>query len=301
MSNATNYPSCIKIPATNSKQNNTMVPQKSDLNETLALNRELITLANRVFGEGKWNHSVTNQTVDFVESFMGKYICGCVTFVKIQLHDGTFHEDMAYFHAEGATKGLAVHSARIVSLTEAFKKVLSCFSYFIEHDIEKLLTKPNSHNNNSQKESLQCSIPSFHSDMAEADIQSSPFKNQKTNKEGDRPAIPCSKSPSSQEAQISVPRIDTKSKSPTESTSKLNGAKSTNNVKCQLQSDDVSSIKEQGINRKEQEQKKELNEEELLRMERKRKQMEKQAEFKRLMKEKEQQKSIDSKKPNPKY
>lgn len=44
-----------------------------------------------------------------------------------------------------------------------------------------------------------------------------------------------------------------------------------------------------------------VTEEEFLRMERKRKQMEKQAEFKRFMIEKGQQKTVECKKPCPKY
>ena len=48
---------------------------------------------------------------------MGKYVCGCVTFLKIQLQDGTFHEDMGYCYTEEAMKGLSIHCARIVCLT----------------------------------------------------------------------------------------------------------------------------------------------------------------------------------------
>lgn len=53
---------------------------------------------------------------------MGKYVCGCVTFVKIQLRNGTFHEDMGYCYTEAAMKGLSIHCARIVCLI---------FEYFI--------------------------------------------------------------------------------------------------------------------------------------------------------------------------
>lgn len=42
---------------------NAMVPQKFDVKETLTLNSELISLANRLFGKGKWSHAVTSQTI----------------------------------------------------------------------------------------------------------------------------------------------------------------------------------------------------------------------------------------------
>ena len=45
----------------------------------------------------------------------GKYQAGCITIVKIQLKDGTFHEDMGYSYTEGSTKGSAVQKSRLVS------------------------------------------------------------------------------------------------------------------------------------------------------------------------------------------
>lgn len=61
---------------------------------------------------------------------MGKYVCGCVTFVKIQLKDGTFHEDMGYCNAEGNLKGLSIYFARIVCS--------SCQCYTIIHIIKMI-------------------------------------------------------------------------------------------------------------------------------------------------------------------
>lgn len=99
MNNATNYPSCIKIvsisratealyfncakmqitrevnisfqPSANSKQTmaSTMFSQKFDIREALTLNNELISLANRKFGEEEWSHSITNQTIGTHSSF----------------------------------------------------------------------------------------------------------------------------------------------------------------------------------------------------------------------------------------
>ncbi|XP_031831180.1 uncharacterized protein LOC116426422 isoform X3 [Nomia melanderi] len=295
MNNATTYPSCIKIPTTNSKQNNVMVSQKFDLKEVLTLSSELIALANRIFGERKWNHSITNQTIDFIEPFMGKYVCGCATFVKIQLKDGTFHEDMAYYYAEGATKGLTIHTARITSLTEAFKKTLSCFGS-IESDIEKLINKSsNSHINNNSKENVQCPISSLKDNVLETFTKSESFVNQKIIQEEDmqeiiaRPESQCNET-----EQAVVSKQSTKSKSPIISKKETIFIKNVNGTRGQQQSNDVSHQKGEDTNQKKQEQQKALNDEEILRMERKRKQMEKQAEYKRLMKEKEQLKTTEN-------
>ncbi|XP_076665997.1 uncharacterized protein LOC143367740 isoform X2 [Andrena cerasifolii] len=308
MNNAPNYPSCIKIPSTNSKQTmaSTMFPQKFDIKEALSLNSELISLANRIFGEEKWSHSITNQTVDFVEAFMGKYVCGCTTFVKIQLQDGPFHEDMGYCYAEGAVKGLSIQYARAGSLTEAFKKVLSCFGETMQTEVQKLCQKlPNSRANNIQREDSQFFLSNIEADILEPCAQSTPFVICKNGEKKDEPENVCyPKSAHNGGEQQSALRAKLKSSSgkdlPTEQKMHCIPSKSSNDTKAQLQSNATNPQKEPENARKGQDQKK-VPEEEFLRMERKRKQMEKQAEYKRLMIEKGQQKSVECKKPYPKY
>ena len=56
----------------------------------------LIDIANSIFGFNGWSHSVTNSTVDFIDHFNGKYYVGVSAFVRVQLRDGAFHEDIGY-------------------------------------------------------------------------------------------------------------------------------------------------------------------------------------------------------------
>lgn len=51
---------------------------------------------------------------DYVEVIGAKCSVGCVSFVKLQLENGSFHEDIGYYSAEESTKGLSIHNARIV-------------------------------------------------------------------------------------------------------------------------------------------------------------------------------------------
>ncbi|XP_076637430.1 uncharacterized protein LOC143349788 [Colletes latitarsis] len=292
MSNMTNIPSCIKIPPTNTIQStiNATFAQKIDIKEILTFNNNLISLANKVFGEGKWNHTVTNQTIDFVEAFMGKYVCGCVTFVKIQLQDGTFHEDIGYCYAEGNTKGLSIHFARIGSLTDAYKKVLSCFGKTIETEIQELIKMPsNSKTHNILKDNLQCSLLN----MPKPCAQSTPLLSHKYNEEIDIPE------------NILCPEIPYDKKKESNKKIEENGScmlsKDFDDKKESLKSNGRSIQKVQNNVQNKEDQKKVLTEEEHSRLERKRKQMEKKEEFKRLMKMKEQQKINEPKKLNPKY
>lgn len=292
MDSASTYQSCIKIPSTNSRQNGTgePFPRKVVPKKALMLNDQLISLANRVFGEGKWSHSITSQTLDFVETFMGKYTCGCVTFVKIQLQDGTFHEDMAYCHSEGNTKGLSIHGARIGSLAEAFRKTLSCFGEQVKTEIEKLSIKlSTSHASSDRQENSSCRLSDVQDKMPEPCARSTPLVTRKNDEEKEKIDAPL------KIKSLASPAVNKAQSAPLR---RLNDA--TNRVQSNG-TNHPKDPKEQDDDQKEQHLKKALSDEEIMRLERKRKQLEKQAEYKRLMKEKEQQKSNENRNCNPKY
>ncbi|XP_077263849.1 uncharacterized protein LOC143898334 isoform X4 [Temnothorax americanus] len=109
----------------------------------------LISMANKVFGEGKWNHTVVNQTLDFIDTYDINYAAierhdqdkcriGCVSFVKVQLENGNFHEDVGYFNAEELTRGLSIYNARIGSAVNALKRVLLSFGDKVERELQHL-------------------------------------------------------------------------------------------------------------------------------------------------------------------
>ncbi|XP_071563209.1 ubiquitin carboxyl-terminal hydrolase 7-like isoform X2 [Temnothorax nylanderi] len=116
-------------------------PEKAEPMDFTADRRDLISVANKVFGEGKWNHTVVSQTLDFVDTIVDaqdKCHAGCVSFVKVQLDNGNFHEDVGYYIAEESTKGLSIQNARIGSAVNALKRVLLSFGDNIERDLQQL-------------------------------------------------------------------------------------------------------------------------------------------------------------------
>ncbi|XP_012277965.1 DNA repair protein RAD52 homolog [Orussus abietinus] len=132
------HPSCIKPPVLPVKHDETGYTSNHDVRDWASIYNDLITMANEVFGYRKWSHSVTNQSLDFTEYIMGKYHTGCMAFVRVQLEDGTFHEDMGYSNAENTIKGMAIYCARSASITNAFKKVLLCFGGEFEERLKHL-------------------------------------------------------------------------------------------------------------------------------------------------------------------
>ncbi|XP_028910080.1 DNA repair protein RAD52 homolog isoform X2 [Ornithorhynchus anatinus] len=88
----------------------------------------VIGLANEMFGYNGWAHSVTQQNVDFVDLNNGRFSVGVCAFVKVQLKDGSYHEDVGYGVSEGLkSKALSLEKARKEAVTDGLKRALRCF------------------------------------------------------------------------------------------------------------------------------------------------------------------------------
>ncbi|XP_057692403.1 DNA repair protein RAD52 homolog isoform X2 [Corythoichthys intestinalis] len=88
----------------------------------------VISLANEMFGYNGWSHSISQQTVDFVDLVNGRFYVGVSAFVKVQLKDGAFHEDVGYGVSEGLkSKALSLEKARKEAVTDGMKRALKCF------------------------------------------------------------------------------------------------------------------------------------------------------------------------------
>ncbi|XP_005396065.1 PREDICTED: DNA repair protein RAD52 homolog isoform X2 [Chinchilla lanigera] len=87
---------------------------------------KVINLANEMFGYNGWAHSVTQQNVDFVDLNNGKFYVGVCAFVRVQLKDGSYHEDVGYGVSEGLkSKALSLEKARKEAVTDGLKRALS--------------------------------------------------------------------------------------------------------------------------------------------------------------------------------
>ncbi|XP_078424414.1 DNA repair protein RAD52 homolog isoform X2 [Cetorhinus maximus] len=88
----------------------------------------IVNLANELFGYNGWSHSITQQNVDFVDLINGKFYVGVSAFVKVQLKDGAFHEDVGYGVSEGLkSKALSLEKARKEAVTDGLKRSLKSF------------------------------------------------------------------------------------------------------------------------------------------------------------------------------
>ncbi|KAG5323985.1 RAD52 protein, partial [Acromyrmex heyeri] len=243
--------------------------EKAELMDLTAEHRNLILTANKVFGEDKWSHTVVNQTLDFVEIIGAKCCTGCVSFVKVQLENGNFHEDIGYYSAEESTKGLSIYNARVGSAVNALRRVLLSFGDKIEKELQLLQKQIDlKQANNIQKSVIQLDkqIP----DKSNVSIKA-PVSHV-------------------QQIECTTPSLG----STVNIISETNQSSSTN-----VQIDEPSSEKKNSIREKLRQGNIKFSNTDCL--ERKRKQMEKQMEFKKRMMEKEGLVSTNDNKPNPKY
>jgi len=87
-----------------------------------------IALANQIFGYNGWSHSVSGQTIDFVDHNQGRFYVGVSATVRVKLKDGSFHEDIGYGVSEGMrSKALSIEKARKESVTDGLKRALKAF------------------------------------------------------------------------------------------------------------------------------------------------------------------------------
>ncbi|KAI7879606.1 Rad52/22 double-strand break repair protein [Lichtheimia hyalospora FSU 10163] len=93
--------------------------------------RNVIELANEVFGYDGWSSEVRNSNVDYVEDEQGRYSVGVSAIVRVTLKEGNFHEDCGYGYSEGVRqKGASLEkasSARKEACTDALKRSLRMF------------------------------------------------------------------------------------------------------------------------------------------------------------------------------
>jgi len=87
-----------------------------------------VNLANQIFGYNGWSHSIISQTVDFVDHNQGRFYVGVSAVVKVQLKDGSFHEDVGYGVCEGMrSKALSIEKAKKEAVTDGLKRALKSF------------------------------------------------------------------------------------------------------------------------------------------------------------------------------
>ncbi|XP_029661373.1 DNA repair protein RAD52 homolog isoform X1 [Formica exsecta] len=288
MYNGHDFLSCIKIPTT--KQAAAKKSEKIEPMDFAADYRDLISTANKVFGEGKWNHTVVHQTLDYVEIIGAKCSVGCVSSVKVQLENGNFHEDIGYYSAEESTKGLSIHNARIGSAVNGLRRVLLSFGGKIERELQPQKQINPEQIDDIQKRMVQSSVNKQIEEKSnipiEEPVYNIEYANLESDKNKDRILVPIVKKIT--DANISSPSSKMVSSQELLSLSDQNKLVTVQNDKADTKIEEKS--------------KQALSAKELQRMERKRKQMEKQMEFKKRMMEKEGLVVLNNdNKPNPKY
>mmetsp|Transcript_8727 Transcript_8727/g.12046 ORF Transcript_8727/g.12046 Transcript_8727/m.12046 type:complete len:267 (-) Transcript_8727:794-1594(-) len=95
-----------------------------------------IEMANEIFGYNGWSSSVINLSQDYIEEENGKVQCGVSAVVRIQLKDGTYHEDVGYGSAENQkSKAAALEKAKKEAVSDALKRALRLFGNHLGNSV----------------------------------------------------------------------------------------------------------------------------------------------------------------------
>lgn len=88
-----------------------------------------IALANETFGFDGWNSSVKSLTTDHVQELNGgRYSVGITSIIRVELKDGTYHEDLGYGVCEGQKSlSMSLEKAKKEAVTDGLKRALRSF------------------------------------------------------------------------------------------------------------------------------------------------------------------------------
>lgn len=99
--------------------------KKNTFDET---RKKLIEAANHVFGWLSWNHAIVSQSVDYVDSNEGVFSVGISSVVRVELKDGTYHQEIGYGTSEGLrSKIQSMSHAREDSILRGIRSALLSF------------------------------------------------------------------------------------------------------------------------------------------------------------------------------
>eukprot|EP00029_Vermamoeba_vermiformis_P003917 TRINITY_DN14451_c0_g1_i1.p1 TRINITY_DN14451_c0_g1~~TRINITY_DN14451_c0_g1_i1.p1 ORF type:complete len:265 (+),score=61.75 TRINITY_DN14451_c0_g1_i1:125-919(+) len=96
---------------------------------------DAIRMANEIFGPNGWSSSVVSLQQDFLEEIDGKFRCGCTAVVRIQLKDGTYHEDVGYGVHKGATMALSIENSKKTAVSDGLKRALRLFGNYMGNSL----------------------------------------------------------------------------------------------------------------------------------------------------------------------
>lgn len=87
-----------------------------------------IRLANAIFGWSGWSDSVKIITTDYTEKdSSGKWSVGCTAVMRVELRDGTHHEDVGIGTGKHSNRGLAIEGAKKEAVSDARKRTFRLF------------------------------------------------------------------------------------------------------------------------------------------------------------------------------
>eukprot|EP00050_Salpingoeca_kvevrii_P000397 m.147521 g.147521 ORF g.147521 m.147521 type:complete len:464 (+) comp10104_c1_seq8:4709-6100(+) len=95
-------------------------------------NFSVAQMANATFGFNGWASAVTQLSLDYLDEIReGIFAAGATAVVRVQLKDGTFHEDVGFGEGDGPAKGRAIAEAKKLACRDALACTLAHFGNIV--------------------------------------------------------------------------------------------------------------------------------------------------------------------------
>ena len=115
---------------------------------------KIITMANNIFGEDGWTNKIISNEIDSVDFEEGKFIVTSSSHIRIELKDGTYHEDIGVSTVKDFNKSKAFQNAKKKSISQGIKRTLRLFGNNLGNSIDKRKIINNNEHSNSDKDTL---------------------------------------------------------------------------------------------------------------------------------------------------
>uniref|UniRef100_A0A2Z5U624 Putative DNA repair protein RAD52-like protein n=1 Tax=Reticulitermes speratus TaxID=60591 RepID=A0A2Z5U624_9NEOP len=126
-----------------SKRTRTCIGDQHDRLQYSTEHEALISLANDMFGLYTWSHTVTQQNIDYIDCDSNKYSVGVVAFVKVELKNGIYHQDVGYgICSNSCCKGYAIACARKEAAANGLRETLRSFGCDVTRKVNEPTDMP---------------------------------------------------------------------------------------------------------------------------------------------------------------
>ncbi|EKE38424.1 hypothetical protein ENUP19_0146G0039 [Entamoeba nuttalli] len=109
----------------------------------------IVEMANNIFGDDGWSNYITSFSIDSIEYENGQFEVTSSAQVKIELKDGTSHEDIGVATSYDKDRGVACQMSKKMAIGDGIKRAFRLFGNNLGNNLERKRNISNKENTKS--------------------------------------------------------------------------------------------------------------------------------------------------------